>query len=65
MTNNVGFFTAVKYAQENKTFKESVLEKVDNYFYLGGKKAHVIQGKTKNGQEKVLLAETNSSLLMS
>jgi Family of unknown function (DUF648) len=63
MPNNIGFFTAVKYAQENKTFRESVLEKVDNYFYLGGKKAHVIQGKTKNGQEKALLAETNSSLL--
>lgn len=63
MPNNIGFFTAVKYSQENKTFRESVLEKVDNYFYLGGKKAHVIQGKTKNGQEKALLAETNSFLL--
>lgn len=62
MSNNVGFFTAVKY-NKNKTFKEFVLEEVDNYFYLGGKKAHVIQGKTKHGQEKALLAETNSSLL--
>lgn len=63
MSNNISFFTAVKYEQENKTFTESILEKVDNYFYLGGKKAHVIQGKTKNGQGKALLDETNSSLL--
>ncbi len=62
MTNSVGFFTAVNYMQENKTFRESVLEKVDNYFYLGGKKARVL-GKTKNGLEKAILAETNSSLL--
>lgn len=63
MTNNVTFFTAVKYEKENKTFGESVLEKVDNYFYLGGKKAHVIQGKTKDGREEARLADTNSSLL--
>jgi hypothetical protein len=63
MPNNIGFFTAVKYELEVKSFNQSLLEKVDNYFYLGGKKAHVIQGKTKSGQEKILLAETNSSLL--
>jgi hypothetical protein len=64
MSNKIGFFTAVDYGQENKTFSESVLEKVDDFFYLGGKKAHVIQGKTKNGPKKVLLTETNSPLLV-
>jgi hypothetical protein len=63
MPDNITFFTAVQYGQEAKTFRQSLLEKIDNYFYLGGKKAHVIPGRTKSGHEKIVLAETNSSLL--
>ncbi|MDP1880989.1 MAG: DUF648 domain-containing protein, partial [Parachlamydiaceae bacterium] len=62
MSNSIGFFTAVKYG-ENKTFSQFALEKVDNYFYLGGKKAHIIQGKKNKEYENVLLDETNTSLL--
>lgn len=59
----LNFFTSVTYTAPSKSIGSSILEKVDNYFYLGGKKAHVIQGRTKNGQEKVILFETKSSLL--
>jgi len=40
------------------------MQKVDNYFYVGGKKARVIRGRTKNGQEKVVLFESKSSSLV-
>lgn len=63
MPNNIEFFTAIKYAHDNKSFKESVLENVDNYFYLGGKKAHVIQEKSKNGHQKIFLSESSLSSL--
>jgi len=59
----LNFFTPVTYTAPSKSIGSSLLEKVDNYFYLGGKKAHVIQGLTKSGQEKVILSETKSSLL--
>jgi hypothetical protein len=59
----LNFFTPVAYAAPSKSIGSSLLEKVDSYFYLGGKKAHVIQGRTKNGQEKVILSESRSSLL--
>lgn len=59
----IGFFTAVKYRQDTRTSRQSFLEKVDNYFYLGGKKAYVIQGKTQEGHEMVVLSEAQSSLL--
>lgn len=60
-TEGVSFFTAVKYSNQNKTWAQAVLEGVDNYFYLGGKKAHVID--CYNTKEEVLLCETNSSML--
>lgn len=59
---NIGFFTSIKY-DNPQTFSNSLLNKVDNYFYLGGKKAHVLQGLTKDGREKVILSDTNSSKL--
>lgn len=63
MPNNVGFFTAIEYGQKAKTRTQSILEKVDNYFYFSGKKAQVIQGKTKNGTVRTILLRGNSSLL--
>jgi len=59
----LNFFTAITYQTPPKATASFLLEKVDNYFYLGGKKAHVIQGGTKSGHEEVILSETKSSLL--
>lgn len=59
----LNFFTPVTYISSSKSFGSSLLEKVDNYFYLGGKKAYVINGLAKNGQEKVILSEFKSSFL--
>lgn len=59
----LNFFTAITYQTPQKSTASFLLEKVDNYFYLGGKKAHVIQGRTKSGHEQVILSETKSSLL--
>lgn len=41
----------------------SLLEKIDYYFYLGGKKATVIQGSAKNDHEEVNLSESQISQL--
>lgn len=60
----LNFFTPVAYTAPSKCIGSSLLEQVDDYFYLGGKKAHVIQGRTKNGQEKVILSDTKSSVLV-
>lgn len=59
----LNFFTAVTYQIPPQSTTSFLLEKVDSYFYLGGKKALVIQGRTKTGQEKVILSEAQSSLL--
>lgn len=40
--NNIGFFTAVEYQTLNKTHRQKARETIDSYFYLGGKKATVI-----------------------
>lgn len=57
--SKINFFTPVSY-QNNQN---SSLENVDNYFYLGGKKAHVIAGLAKNGDEKIVLAKGKTSEL--
>lgn len=59
----IGFFRAVDFGQEKKSCGQSALETVDKYFYLGGKKAYVIQGKTNEVQVKVFLSESRISLL--
>lgn len=59
--DKIAFFTAIKFQPHHKTRAQSLLENVDNYFYLGGRKAHVI--KVKGGKEKAVLSETNSSVL--
>ena len=40
--NKVNFFTPVSYQMQSKSTCQSLLETVDNYFYLGGKKALVV-----------------------
>lgn len=53
----INFFTAITYQTPPKNCASKLLENVDDYFYLGGKKAHVLQG------EKVVLSEAKVSLL--
>lgn len=56
------FFTTVSYPIENKTFGNSCFELFENYFYLGGRSAVVLQGSfDKNGSQAVKLQETNES----
>ncbi|MDF2549884.1 MAG: hypothetical protein K0S07_951 [Chlamydiales bacterium] len=58
--NQIGFFTPLKYKTDDKKLIEFLLEKVDNYFYLGGKKACVLK-HSKNGTGKVLLLSKKAS----
>ena len=46
--SKLNFFTPVIYTPSPKSIGSSLLEKVDNYFYLGGKKAQVIPELTPN-----------------
>lgn len=55
------FFTPITYSTPQKSFASSLLEKVDHYFLNSGKTAYVIQGITKNGQEKVILSNPKNS----
>lgn len=57
------FFTPLIYTTSSKPIRSALIETIDSYFYLGGKKAYVIQGRTKNGREKVILLESSCSLL--
>ena len=59
MSNIRLFFTPIKYETHTKSASQSLLEKVDDYFYLGGKKALVI--KIKNDEEKVILKDATLS----
>jgi hypothetical protein len=59
--SNISFFTAIKYTDSyKKSMVESALEQIDNYFYLGGKKLHIIGSEDK--QPKGVLSETDSSV---
>lgn len=58
------FFTPVSYKNIEAPLKSRMLQKVDDYFYLGGKKAYVI-GNSKNGTNKVVLTESHASTLAS
>jgi hypothetical protein len=62
--STINFFTAVTFEERaNPSFSQLLLEDVDSYFYLGGKRACVIAGHTKNGSEGVFLqSHTPSSV---
>lgn len=59
----ITFFTAVKYTNPHRSFSEFILDTIDDYFYWSGKKAYVIQGRTKAGREKVVFSDADSSQL--
>lgn len=57
----VGFFTPMFFGQE-KTVMQSIEEKIDDYFSVGGTKVYVL-GRAENGQELAILSDNDSSLL--
>ncbi len=59
----IDFYTAVSYKNSSNSLQSLLIDKVDDYFYLGGKKAYVIQGRTKKGQEKAILSDAKTSTL--
>lgn len=60
----VSFFDAISYGNNHKSTGQFLLEKVDGYFYLGGKKAEVIMGHTKGNSEGVNLRNVTSPSLL-
>ncbi len=54
--SNINFFTPIVYSIETPNISDKVLEGVDDYFYLGGKKAYVISGKSGE-EEKVIVSD--------
>lgn len=55
----VSTFTALKYEQPNQAGIQSLREKVDSYFYLGGKQAVVLENR--NGKEIAMLKASKVS----
>jgi hypothetical protein len=58
---SLSFFTPVDYGDQPKSFTQSILESVDHYFYLGGRKAQVIPGM-QNGKQLVELVDGSQTL---
>ena len=52
LMKNVNFFTAVEYGKNDKSVSDDLLEKVDDYFFLCGKKAYVIDKNEKTVESK-------------
>lgn len=51
MSDKIRFFTPVSYAEVGrKTFKERLIDKVEDYFFLGGRKAYVIDRQKFDGK---------------
>ncbi len=60
--SSVSFFTPINYGGFARTCGESLLEAVDDYFYLGGSKAQYIPGHTLGNSEGVAISQNSSSL---
>ncbi|MDE3045863.1 MAG: DUF648 domain-containing protein [Verrucomicrobiota bacterium] len=62
---NIGFFTPITYPRgEDLSFKEHLLEDVDDYFYLGGKKAVVIKGFEKDKNQYTIIRTFRHSMIV-
>ena len=60
----VAFFTPVNFGGDQpKSSTESLIESVENYFYLGGKKAYVIPGEINQNSKGVVLLQDSPALL--
>lgn len=60
---NVNFLTALKYDFQKQTCCQSLKEKVDGYFYLGGRRAKVLQNQSRDRAEIAVMIESNVSRL--
>ena len=58
--NKINFFIPVNYGNTPKSTGQFLLEKADNYFYLGGKKAEVLPIHNKDSGEIVKLVNDTS-----
>jgi hypothetical protein len=54
---NLGFFTPIQFANQHKTFSQRLVETVDSYFYLGGRKAYVIPGHAQGRSEGIIFED--------
>jgi hypothetical protein len=63
--SDLSIFTAVNYGNNEKTISQSMLEKCDDFFFLRGRKAFVVQGRMENGKQAVILSEARTTLLRS
>lgn len=61
--DNLSFFTAVTYIDPPESIVSSLLERVDDYFCHGGRKAYIIQGLTDSDGEQVVVADSSFSWL--
>jgi len=59
----VGFFTAVSFGVQPKSCTQALLESVDSYFYLGGRKATVIAEQSLPGVHETVLMEEKPTVL--
>lgn len=60
MTCSINFFTPVRFG-EQKTFKQHFQERVDDYFYLGGKSVFVISGEVSGDSQGVFIKDQDQS----
>lgn len=52
MPSNINFFTPVHFSNKSASCKEKLMEDVDHYFFLGGRRAKVIDKKTQEVEYK-------------
>ncbi len=57
---SIGFFSPVTFGEQPKTVSQFLLETVDSYFYLSGKKFQVIPGYIEQGSEGGIFVEQDS-----
>ena len=62
-TSELRFFDPV-IQQVSQSWRQSLCNTAENYFYLGGKKAFLLNEKTKKGREKVVFVEGHISQFM-
>lgn len=60
----LGFFNAVTFNDQHKSGDSHLVEIVDSYFYLGGKKAYVVAGHTQQGREGVIMTKDSPPFLI-
>ncbi|MBM3202088.1 MAG: hypothetical protein FJZ56_06750 [Chlamydiae bacterium] len=61
---NLNFFTPVSFGDQPKSCTQALLETVDSYFYLGGKKAYVIPGHIQQDIKGTVLTEDSAPFLI-